>query len=113
MSRAAGRSSGRASTAGISTSRETLDTQLNVFAEFEPKLSAASRDADVLFLANIQPDLQRAVRVQCEAARFAALDSMNLWIETSRDSLIETIARRRLRDAQRRRAARSSPASRT
>ena len=71
--------------------RTTLDTQLNVFAEFEPKLSAASRDADVLFLANIQPDLQLAVRVQCEAARFAALDSMNLWIETTRDSLIETI----------------------
>ncbi len=72
--------------------RTTLDTQLNVFAEFEPKLSEVSRDADVLFLANIQPDLQRAVREQCEAARFAALDSMNLWIETTRDSLIKTIA---------------------
>src|ERR1700729_2243809 len=46
--------------------RETLDTQLNVFAEFEPKLSVASRDCDVLFLANIQPDLQRQVRAQCE-----------------------------------------------
>ena len=46
----------------------------------------------MLFLANIQPDLQRAVREQCEAARFVALDSMNLWIETARDSLIETIA---------------------
>jgi sugar/nucleoside kinase (ribokinase family) len=73
--------------------RTTLETQLNVFADFEPKLSEASRDADVLFLANIQPDLQRAVRDQCEAARFAALDSMNLWIETARDSLIETIRR--------------------
>jgi sugar/nucleoside kinase (ribokinase family) len=71
--------------------RTTLDTQLNVFAEFEPKLSEESRGAEVLFLANIQPDLQRAVREQCEAARFAALDSMNLWIETARDSLIETI----------------------
>ena len=39
--------------------RHTLDTQLNVFGEFEPKLSGASADADVLFLANIQPDLQR------------------------------------------------------
>src|SRR5947209_16830513 len=71
--------------------RTTLETQLNVFADFEPKLSEASRNADVLFLANIQPDLQRAVRHQCEAARFAALDSMNLWIENARDSLIETI----------------------
>jgi sugar/nucleoside kinase (ribokinase family) len=72
--------------------RETLDTQLNVFAEFEPKLSDASRASDVLFLANIQPDLQRQVREQCRSARFVALDSMNLWIETARDSLIRTIA---------------------
>jgi sugar/nucleoside kinase (ribokinase family) len=71
--------------------RTTLDTQLNVFADFEPKLSDASRAADVLFLANIQPDLQRRVREQCADARFVALDSMNLWIETARDSLIETI----------------------
>jgi sugar/nucleoside kinase (ribokinase family) len=72
--------------------RTTLDTQLNVFASFEPKLSEASRSADVVFLANIQPDLQQRVREQCTSARFVALDSMNLWIETARDSLIETIA---------------------
>jgi sugar/nucleoside kinase (ribokinase family) len=72
--------------------RETLDTQLNVFAEFQPKLSEASAAADVLFLANIQPDLQREVRLQCTGTRFAALDSMNLWIETARDSLITAIA---------------------
>jgi sugar/nucleoside kinase (ribokinase family) len=71
--------------------RKTLETQLNVFANFQPKLSDASRAADVLFLANIQPDLQRQVREQCRDARFVALDSMNLWIETARDSLIETI----------------------
>jgi len=71
--------------------RRTLDTQLNVFGDFEPKLSAASRDADVLFLANIQPDLQRQVREQCEGARFVAMDSMNLWIDVARDSLVETI----------------------
>jgi cytidine kinase len=71
--------------------RRTLDTQLNVFGDFEPKLSAASREADVLFLANIQPDLQRQVREQCEGARFVAMDSMNLWIEIARDSLVETI----------------------
>ncbi len=72
--------------------RETLETQLNVFEHFEPKLSAASRDCDVLFLANIQPDLQRQVRDQCEAAEFVALDSMNLWIDIARDSLVKTIA---------------------
>ncbi len=72
--------------------RETLDTQLNVFASFQPKLSELSRASDVLFLANIQPDLQHEVRRQCEEARFVALDSMNLWIETARDSLIETIS---------------------
>src|SRR5437763_9117425 len=72
--------------------RETLDTQLNVFADFQPKLSEQSAGADVLFLANIQPDLQREVRMQCTATRFAALDSMNLWIDTARDSLIAAIA---------------------
>ncbi len=72
--------------------RETLDTQLNVFAEFEPKLSPASRAADVVFLANIQPDLQVAVRRMCAQARFVALDSMNYWIESAREALIAAIS---------------------
>lgn len=71
--------------------RRTLDTQLGVFANFAPKLSEESAAADVLFLANIQPDLQRAVREECRQARFVALDSMNFWIESARDSLIQTI----------------------
>ena len=71
--------------------RETLQTDLNVFESFEPKLSEASRAADVLFLANIQPDLQRAVKEQCEAARFTAMDSMNLWIDIAHESLLRTI----------------------
>ena len=70
----------------------TEDTRLGVFAEFEPKLSAGSRAADTLFLANIQPDLQRQVRAQCENASLSGLDSMNLWIETARDSLRAAIA---------------------
>jgi sugar/nucleoside kinase (ribokinase family) len=70
----------------------TDDTQLGVFAEFEPKLSEASAGADTLFLGNIQPDLQRRVRAQCGAARFAALDSMNLWIDTARESLVGAIS---------------------
>jgi sugar/nucleoside kinase (ribokinase family) len=68
----------------------TDDTQLNVFAEFEPKLSDASCESQMLFLANIQPDVQRAVRAK-SSANFAALDSMNLWIETARDSLVAAI----------------------
>src|SRR3954454_6324883 len=69
----------------------TEDTQLGVFAEFKPKLSEASQAADTLFLANIQPDLQRQVRAQCTAARLSGLDSMNLWIETAKDSLTAAI----------------------
>ncbi|MBM3667388.1 MAG: sugar kinase [Actinobacteria bacterium] len=69
----------------------TDDTQLGVFAEFEPKLSASSRGSEMLFLGNIQPDLQRRVRAECDGADFAALDSMNLWIETARESLLAAI----------------------
>jgi len=71
--------------------RETIDTQLGVFEGFQPKLTPASLAADVLFLANIQPDLQREVRRQLPDARFVALDSMNLWIEIARDSLVAAI----------------------
>jgi sugar/nucleoside kinase (ribokinase family) len=70
----------------------TDDTQLGVFGEFEPKLSDAAKAADTLFLANIQPDLQRQVRAQCEAAGFSGLDSMNLWIEIAKDSLLAAVA---------------------
>jgi hypothetical protein len=72
-------------------SRETLDTQLGVFEGFSPKLSEDSRSSDVLFLANIQPDLQLDVRGQLPHARFVALDSMNLWIDIARDSLVRAI----------------------
>jgi sugar/nucleoside kinase (ribokinase family) len=70
---------------------KTLDTQLNVFGDFQPKLSEDSRNCDLLFLANIQPDLQRDVRAQCENAQVVALDSMNFWIEKTRESLLQTI----------------------
>ncbi len=69
----------------------TDDTQLGVFADFDPKLSEDSREADMLFLGNIQPELQMNVRKLCDSTRFAALDSMNLWIETARDGLIAAI----------------------
>ena len=69
----------------------TLETQLNVFAGFEPKLSEASKKSRLVFLGNIQPDLQRDVRAQIPNAELVALDTMNLWIETTRDSLQKTI----------------------
>ena len=69
----------------------TDETRLNVFGDFQPKLSDGSRRASTLFLANIQPELQRQVRAQCDRARFAALDSMNLWIDTARESLLAAI----------------------
>jgi sugar/nucleoside kinase (ribokinase family) len=71
--------------------RETLDTQLGVFEGFEPKLTESALASDVLFLANIQPDLQRDVRAQLPDARFVALDSMNLWIDIARDPLVAAI----------------------
>src|SRR6201994_657338 len=68
------------------------DPQLGVFGEFEPKLSDAARAADTIFLANIQPDLQRQVRAQCASAGFSGLDSMNLWIDIAKDSLLAAVA---------------------
>ena len=73
--------------------RETLDTQLNVFEQFEPKLSDESCRSEVLFLANIQPSLQLHVREQCDRAEFVAMDSMNLWIDIARDDLLEVISK--------------------
>ncbi len=73
-------------------SRETLVTELNVFETFDPKLSEASQGCDVLFLANILPELQLNVRRQCTAARFVALDSMDLWINIAKDALVAALA---------------------
>ena len=58
----------------------TLDTQLNVFADFKPKLSEESRRARMVFLGNIQPELQSEVREQVRGAELVALDTMNYWI---------------------------------
>jgi sugar/nucleoside kinase (ribokinase family) len=69
----------------------TLDTQLNVFETFDPQLSENSKGADLLFLANILPMLQKQVREQCSNAKFVAMDTMNFWISSMKDALIETI----------------------
>jgi sugar/nucleoside kinase (ribokinase family) len=68
----------------------TLDTQLNVFETFDPHLSEASKNSRLLFLANIQPTLQKGVREQSNA-EFVAMDTMNYWIASAKAELIETI----------------------
>lgn len=69
----------------------TLDTQLNVFETFDPKLSDNSKSARLLFLANILPMLQKGVREQCSDAEFVAMDTMNFWISSMKDAVIDTI----------------------
>lgn len=69
----------------------TLDTQLNVFETFNPKLSENSKNARLLFLANILPSLQKEVREQCERAEFVAMDTMNFWISSMKEAVIETV----------------------
>jgi sugar/nucleoside kinase (ribokinase family) len=66
---------------------KTRDTQLNVFADFKPRLSAKQKQTDVLFLANIDPDLQYEVLQQTERPRLVALDTMNYWISSKHQSL--------------------------
>jgi sugar/nucleoside kinase (ribokinase family) len=66
---------------------KTRDTQLNVFADFRPQLSEQQKKTDVLFLANIHPELQMDVLHQTQRPRLVALDTMNLWIDTKRAEL--------------------------
>lgn len=73
--------------------RDTLFTELNVFENFEPKLSEAQREASFLFLGNILPTLQDHVLEQVNSPRFVAADTMNLWIDTARDALCEVLRR--------------------
>ncbi|MEX0907923.1 MAG: PfkB family carbohydrate kinase [Gemmatimonadota bacterium] len=69
-------------------SRETLETRLGVFAEFKPKIPDAFRDAEWIFLGNIDPVLQLEVLEQVRAPRFVACDTMNFWIEGKRPELL-------------------------
>ena len=72
---------------------QTLDTQLNVFQSFKPKLSDKHKKADVVFLANIDPDLQREVVAQVDKPKLVAMDTMNFWISGKRESLIKTLGK--------------------
>ncbi|MED5578404.1 MAG: PfkB family carbohydrate kinase [Nitrospinota bacterium] len=69
----------------------TLDTQLNVFQNFKPKIPEKYQDIDYLFLANIDPDLQISVLDQVRTPKLVACDTMNFWIEGKKDSLMKII----------------------
>ena len=73
--------------------RETLVTDLNVFADFNPKLPESYKSAQYLLLGNIQPALQKSVRAQMNAGtRLVGGDTMNYWIASFREELLATIA---------------------
>lgn len=74
-------------------SRVTLDTQLNVFADFQPKLPASYRSSEYLLLANIHPALQLQVLDQVDRPKMVFADTMNFWIEGQPDLLSQVLAR--------------------
>lgn len=72
---------------------QTLDTQLNVFADFKPKLPDNYRKCDTVFLANIDPNLQIEVLEQMHQPKLVALDTMNFWIEGKNEALKQALKR--------------------
>ncbi len=74
-------------------SAQTLDTQLNVFERFDPKLDAWARAADRIFLGNIDPELQLRVLDQVQKPKLVAADTMNFWISGARKKLLELLGR--------------------
>ena len=74
-------------------SRDTLDTQLGVYAGFHPIIPEEYRRSSLLFLANIQPELQMEVLEQMQGAHLTVLDTMELWIKTEHRQLTEVIKR--------------------
>jgi sugar/nucleoside kinase (ribokinase family) len=74
-------------------SRETLETRLGVFAQFQPKLPPAFRSAKYLFLGNIDPELQLGVLEQIERPELVVCDTMNYWIQGKKDALMALLRR--------------------
>lgn len=72
---------------------QTLDTQLNVFANFNPKIPEHFRSSEFVFLANIHPKLQAEVLDQVRKPKLVALDTMNFWIEGEREALRKVLGR--------------------
>jgi sugar/nucleoside kinase (ribokinase family) len=74
-------------------SAQTLETQLNVFADFRPEIPAEWRNTPILFLANIDPELQWDVLEQVHGAKLVAADTMNYWIDSKPDALKKLLTR--------------------
>jgi sugar/nucleoside kinase (ribokinase family) len=74
-------------------SRETLETRLGVFADFQPKLPESFRSADFLFLGNIDPELQLGVLSQVRRPKLVVCDTMNCWIQSKKAQLLDLLAR--------------------
>src|SRR5829696_2197457 len=74
-------------------SRETLETRLGVFADFQPKLPPSFRSAEYLFLGNIDPELQLGVLDQVPNARLVVCDTMNYWIQSKKATLLQLLSR--------------------
>ena len=72
---------------------QTLDTQLNVFEHFQPKLDARARAADRIFLGNIDPELQLRVLDQVARPKLVCADTMNYWITSKREALLKLLPR--------------------
>ena len=72
-------------------SADTLDVALNVFGEFEPDIPEAFRSVPYVFLANGSPHLQRHVLSQVAKPKLSFCDTMNLWIETEREALLQLL----------------------
>ncbi len=72
-------------------SRETLHLELNTFADFRPQVPATFRDSSFVFLANGAPETQMAVLAQMSNSTFAVADTMDFWIETKREALLELL----------------------
>jgi len=73
--------------------RDTLETRLGVFADFNPRIPDRFRDAEYVFLGNIDPELQLSVLDQIKQPKLVACDTMNYWIESKRDVLIDLLHR--------------------
>ena len=74
-------------------SRETLETRLGVFAQFQPKIPEAFRSAQYVFLGNIDPELQLGVLTQVQRPRLVVCDTMNYWIQGKRPALLDLLTR--------------------
>ncbi|TCD47500.1 PfkB family carbohydrate kinase [Chlorobium sp. N1] len=73
--------------------RDTLDTQLNVFADFDPHIPHHYQDTGIVVLGNIDPELQLKVLDQINKPEMVILDTMNFWIEGKPEALKETLKR--------------------